>query len=205
MHICMLSPPQRPIPKSRQLNEFPEKIFYLLLVRFILLVSKTRQEEEVLSKKRYIVSEVDRQLPNKNQKDAKKNVYFRSLRNNRYKFMSWSNINVGNLLASTVSCIIITVSFRVFCRYLFSAALPSVVGDSITSEQPANEISRNLAFEIASEVSRRFRWRLYGYLQSYGGRTISLLAAANEENGIKLNFVPQTHLTVAGSRRRPRC
>lgn len=84
----MLSPPQRPIPKSRQLNEFPEKIFYLLLVRFILLVSKTRQEEEVLSKKRYIVSEVDRQLPNKNQKDAKKNVYFRSLRNNRYKFMS---------------------------------------------------------------------------------------------------------------------
>lgn len=112
---------------------------------------------------------------------------------------------MGNLLASTVSCIIITVSFRVFCRYLFSAALPSVVGDSITSEQPANEISRNLAFEIASEVSRRFRWRLYGYLQSYGGRTISLLAAANEENGIKLNFVPQTHLTVAGSRRRPRC
>lgn len=43
----MLSPPQRPIPKSTQLNEFPEKIFYLLLVRFILLVSKTRQEEEV--------------------------------------------------------------------------------------------------------------------------------------------------------------
>lgn len=67
---------------------------------------------------------------------------------------------MGNLLASTVSCIIITVSFRVFYRYLFSAALPSVVGDSITSEQPANEISRNLAFEIGSEVSRRFRWQV---------------------------------------------
>lgn len=67
---------------------------------------------------------------------------------------------MGNLLVSTVSCIIITVSFRVFYRYLFSAALPSVVGDSITSEQPANEISRNLAFEIGSEVSRRFRWRV---------------------------------------------
>lgn len=71
----MLSPPQRPIPKSTQLNEFPEKIFYLLLVRFILLVSETRQEEDVLSKKCYIVSKTD-QLANKIQKDAKKMFTF---------------------------------------------------------------------------------------------------------------------------------